>query len=179
MPWNVAWPTTAQGYKEVPIEDRAQELLRYNEGGGGTWSSPDGHQWTMYFFKWYPGRTAGLFIKNHRPDVCLPATGMTQRGDVQHKLITVNNVTLPIRSYVFSSGPTLYHVYYGYRDGAMPDAATQDYENWTAGGRLDAVRRGKRDIGTQMLELVAHGYTTDEEAERAIQEQLAAMISRG
>ena len=40
--------------------------------------SADGHNWSMYFFKWLPGRTAGLFIKNHRPDICLPASGMIQ-----------------------------------------------------------------------------------------------------
>jgi hypothetical protein len=51
----------------VPVTPEAQELLRYNEGGGGSWTGADGKLWTMYFFKWLPGRTAGLFIKNHRP----------------------------------------------------------------------------------------------------------------
>ncbi|MBA2431160.1 MAG: exosortase/archaeosortase family protein [Chthoniobacterales bacterium] len=177
-PWNVTWPTDAPKWSEVPIEDRAQELLRYNEGGGGTWAGQDGRQWTMYFFRWLPGRTAGLFIKNHRPDVCLPATGMTQIGGVKHQVMTANGVTLPIRSYVFSSGPQLYHVYYCYWDGTMPDVATQDHENWTAAGRLQAVKRGKRDIGTQMLEIVAHGYANEEEAQRAVQEQLEGIVTR-
>jgi hypothetical protein len=122
QPWGVAWPKEARGWKEVPIADQAQELLRYNEGGGGAWVGPDGHHWTMYFFKWLPGRTAGLFIKNHRPDVCLPASGMTLRGGVQNKLMEVNGVKLPIRSYVFENGPTLLHVYYCYWDGSPPRA---------------------------------------------------------
>ena len=61
----------------------------------------------MYFFRWLPGRTAGLFVKNHRPDICLPASGMKQRGAMQNKLLTVNDVALPIRSYVFEDNGRL------------------------------------------------------------------------
>ncbi|MBA2270848.1 MAG: exosortase/archaeosortase family protein [Chthoniobacterales bacterium] len=178
-PWSVAWPEQARNWKTVPIADEAQDLLRYNEGGGGSWTAGDGSDWTMYFFKWYPGRTAGLFIKNHRPDVCLPASGMQLRGGVNYKRMNVNGVSLPIRSYVFTSGATVLHVYYCYWDGSTADTDTQDQENWTAAGRLEAVRRGKRDIGTQMLELVAAGYETEEEAEKAVHEQLSHIVRRG
>ncbi|MDQ2918597.1 MAG: exosortase/archaeosortase family protein [Verrucomicrobiota bacterium] len=177
--WNVAWPEKAQNWKSIPVAEQAQELLRYNEGGGGTWSDESGRAWTMYFFKWLPGRTAGLFIKNHRPDICLPASGMTLQRGAENKLFEINGVRLPIRSYVFESGSTLLHVYYCYWDGSPPENAPQDQENWTAAGRLDAVRRGKREVGTQMLEIVAAGYNTDAEAEKAVREQLSNVIRRG
>lgn len=173
-PWSVVWPKEARDWKDVPIADQAAQLLRYNEGGGGSWSGEDGHQWTMFFFKWLPGRTAGLFIKNHRPDICLPASGMTLRGSVEHKRFVINGVTLPIRAYVFEAGSTLLHVYYCYWDGSL--AQGQDEENWTAAGRLEAVRRGKRDVGTQMLEIVAAGYDDGATAERAVREQLTRII---
>ena len=178
-PWTIAWPTTARDWKEVPIADQATQLLRYNEGGGGSWRGVDGHQWTMFFFKWLPGRTAGLFIKNHRPDICLPASGMTLRGGVQHKRFVVDGVTLPIRSYVFETGSTLLHVYYCYWDGSPTDTRPQDQENWTAAGRLEAVRRGKREVGTQMLEIVAAGFQDEAEAENAVRAQLTLIIRRG
>ena len=101
---------------------------------------------------------------------------MTLRGGVQNKLMEVNGVKLPIRSYVFENGPTLLHVYYCYWDGSPPESAPQDQENWTASGRMDAVRHGKRDIGTQMLELVASGYQTEAEAEEAVRAQLALVV---
>lgn len=179
VPWGVAWPTTARNWKAVPVAEQAQELLRYNEGGGGEWAGADGRQWTMYFFKWLPGRTAGLFIKNHRPDICLPASGMKLRGGVQNKVLSVNGVALPIRSYVFENGPALLHVYYCYWDGSPPETAPQDQENWSASGRLEAVRRGKRDVGTQMLEIVASGYQNEAEAEHAVREQLTQVVHRG
>lgn len=178
-PWSIAWPKEAQQWKSVEVAEQAQELLRYNEGGGGSWSGEDGRQWMMYFFKWLPGRTAGLFIKNHRPDICLPASGMKMRGGVQNKLMAVNGVTLPIRSYVFESGARLLHVYYCYWDGSPPETAPQDQENWTAAGRMEAVRRGKREVGTQMLEIVASGYDNEADAEQAVRRQLSLVIHPG
>jgi exosortase len=175
-PWTVAWPTQAANWKQVPIEESAQGLLRYNEGGGGDWTGDDGHNFSMYFFKWLPGRTAGLFIKNHRPDICLPASGMKLRGGVQNKLITVNGIPLPIRSYVFENGGRSLHVFYCYWDGTPPEPGMVDHENWTAAGRLEAVRKGKRDVGTQMLEIVAWGYDNDEKAEQAALEQLSKIV---
>ena len=174
-PWKITWPTQAANWKEVPVDESAQGLLRYNEGGGGTWFA-DGHNWNMYFFKWLPGRTAGLFIKNHRPDICLPASGMTQRGGVRNKLLTVNGVPLPIRSYVFENAGRPLHVFYCYWDGTPPEAGMLDQENWTATGRLAAVKRGKRDVGTQMLEIVVWGYDDAAKAEQAALEQLRQII---
>jgi exosortase len=177
--WTVAWPTQASNFQTIPVAEQAQELLRYNEGGGGAWTGDDGHQWGMFFFRWLPGRTAGLFVKNHRPDICLPATGMTQIGGVQYKLFTINGVPLPIRSYVFRSGSEPLHVYYCYWDGSVPNPAKVNEENWTASGRLEAVRAGKRDVGTQMLEIVAWGYEQDKMAEQAVRAQLEKIIRRG
>jgi exosortase len=178
-PWTVTWPSEARNWQSVPITDNAQELLRYNEGGGGAWTGDDGHNWNMFFFRWLPGRTAGLFIKNHRPDICLPASGMTQRGALQNKLLTVNDVPLPIRSYVFENNGQLLHVFYCYWDGTPPQPGMVDRENWTPLGRLEAVRNGKRDVGTQMLEIVAWGYDDDKKAEQAALEQLSKIVRRG
>ncbi len=75
--WSVAWPTSERDYRSEPISATVETLLRYNEGGAGTWRSADGRRWMMYSFRWLPGRTAALFIKNHRPEICLPATGLT------------------------------------------------------------------------------------------------------
>ena len=54
-----------------------------------------------------------------------------------------------------------------------------DQENWTPAGRLAAVKRGKRDVGTQMLEIVAWGYDDPAKAEQAVLEQLRQIIRPG
>jgi exosortase len=177
--WAVEWPSHARDFKSIPVAQQAQELLRYNEGGGGAWRSNDGHQFGMYFFRWLPGRTAALFIKNHRPDICLPASGMKQIGNEERKLITVKGVPLPIRSYVFDNHGIPLHVYYCYWNGTVPHVATINDENWTASGRLRAVRDGKREVGAQMLEIVAWGYDQAQLAEEAIRNQLENIIRPG
>lgn len=177
-PWTVTWPSQALNWTAVPVAESARELLRYNEGGGGTWTGSDGHDWNLYFFRWLPGQTAGLFVKNHRPDICLPASGMQQRGAMKNKLLTVNDVSLPIRSYVFDNNGRALHVFYCYWDGTPIDSAT-NYENWTPLGRLDAAWRGKRDVGTQMLEIVAWDYDDDEKAEQAALTQLRKIVHHG
>jgi hypothetical protein len=163
----------------VPIAESAQDLLRYNEGGGGTWNAQDGHKWNMFFFRWLPGRTAGLFVRNHRPDICLPATGMKQRGSMQSKVLTVNDVTLQVRTYVFDNNGRSLHVFYCYWDGTAPEPGAIDHEDWTPLGRLDAVRKAKRDVGSQMLEIIGWGYENDQQAEQAALAELSRIIKPG
>jgi hypothetical protein len=104
---------------------------------------------------------------------------MKLRGNAGSKLLTVNGIPLPIRSYVFENGGRLLHVFYCYWDGTPPDPSMANYENWTAAGRLESVKRGKRDVGTQMLEIVAWGYEDEAKAEQAALEQLQQIIRPG
>jgi len=179
--WSVNWPASENDYKSVPVPTEAENLLRYNEGGSGTWQGNDGRPWMMYFFRWFPGRSAALFVKIHRPDVCLPASGMTLSHDSGLRLINVNGASLPIRSYRFYDRGTPLHVFYCYSDGrsSYENAAAAEREDWTMGGRLRAAWQGRRDVGAQMLEVVVWGYEDDREAEEALQRQLATIIQLG
>jgi len=176
--WTAQWPESAQDYAAVPIPPATQGILRYDHGGGASWNGPDAHNWMMYFFQWLPGRTAALFVKIHRPDVCLPASGLTLRRDAGIRLIEVNGVKLPVRYYNFDDHGTPLHVIYCYWDARSTyesaDAAVE--EDWTARGRIRAALKGRREIGAQMLELVVWGYQDDAEAKRALESQLAAII---
>jgi hypothetical protein len=176
--WAVFWPTSQRDYQPVPIAPESEALLRYNQGGGATWQTSDGHRWMMYFFRWFPGRTAALFIKIHRPDICLPASGLTMSRDDGIRLITINGVNLPIRSYRFDDHGMPLHVFYCYWDArsSYENVKTATEEDWTARGRLRAAFRGRREIGAQMLELVVWGYEEDGEAKEALQRQLVETI---
>ena len=147
--WAANWPTMSPEYKTVPIPSEAEGLLRYSEGGGATWESDGGHHWTMYFFRWLPGRTAALFVKVHRPDICLPASGMTMIGDTGIRLLAINGVSLPVRSYRFDDHGIPLHVFYCYWDARSSyenvKAATE--EDWTVRGRVRAALRGRREMG--------------------------------
>jgi exosortase len=177
--WAVSWPTVETDYKSVPIAPEAEAMLRYNEGGGATWQAADGRRWMMYFFRWLPGRTAARFVKIHRPDICLPASGITMERDNGLELVAVNGVHLPVRSYRFDNRGTPLHVFYCYWDArsSYKNVADAQEEDWTARGRLRAALRGQREMGAQMLEVVVWGYQDDAEAKVALQRELSQIVT--
>jgi exosortase len=179
--WAVLWPQNQNDYKNVPIPSEAEGLLRYNEGGGATWHGPDGHQWALFFFRWFPGRTAARFLKVHRPDICLPASGRTIERDNGIRMLAVNGVNLPVRSYRFDDHGVPLHVFYCYWDArsSYESVASAEFEDWSARGRLRAAYQGRREIGAQMFELVVWGYEDDSEANGALARELAEIVRAG
>lgn len=179
--WTVRWPTSENAYNTISIPTEAQELLHYSDGGGAGWSGEDGHPWTMYFFRWEPGRTAARFVKIHRPDICLPASGLTMITDHGIRLIKINGNALPVRSYRFDDHGKPIHVFYCYWDArsSYESAESASEEDWTFRGRVRGAIRGQRDIGAQMLEVIVRGYDDDTEANAALLHQLDQMVQTG
>ncbi len=179
--WHVRWPRAAMSFQTVPIAPETENLLRYNEGGGAMWTGTNGHHWMMYFFRWLPGQTAALFVKIHRPDVCLPASGMTLVSDNGIHLLDVNGVNLPVRSYRFNDHGTPLHVFYCYWDArsSYQNEEAANEEDWTPRGRIGTALRGQREVGAQMLELVIWGYDNDDEAKNRLREELGKIIAPG
>jgi exosortase len=178
--WNVQWPTAENAYREMTIPVETRNLLRYHEGNAGTWRGDDGHPWLMYFFRWLPGRTAGLSVKIHRPDICLPATGMTLTRDNGARRLRVNGVDLHVHGYRFEDRGVPLHVLYCYGDvrAGSENAGNAEAEDWTARGRLRAALKGRPEIGA-VLELVVWGYQDDTDAEQALQHQLQQLVRIG
>jgi len=176
--WAVRWPESESNYKRVPIAPAAETLLRYNEGGGAAWEGADGRQWMMYFFRWLPGRSAARFVKVHRPDICLPASGRTMERDNGLHMLAVNGVSLPVRSYRFDDRGVPLHVFYCYWDArsSYENVSSAESEDWSSRGRLRAALQGRREIGAQMLEVVVWGYQDDAEASEALARELGQVI---
>jgi exosortase len=179
--WAVQWPASESNYKSVPITSEAESLLQYNEGGGASWEGADGHQWLMFFFRWLPGRTAARFTKVHRPDICLPASGRTMERDKGLRMLNVNGVNLPIRSYRFQDRGAPLHVFYCYWDArsSYETAAAAVLEDWSFRGRVRAALQGRREIGAQILEIVVWGYEDDNEANDALARELGRVVRVG
>ncbi len=178
--WTVSWPTSAPNYQTVPIAPESAALLQYSDGGGASWQAADARRWTMYFFNWLPGRTAALFVKIHRPDVCLPASGLTMEHDSGMKVVLVNGVNLPVRAYRFDDHGIPLHVFYCYWDARSnyDNVAAAEEEDWTALGRIRAALRGRREVGAQMLEIVVWNYDDDAAANEALEKELAAIVHK-
>jgi len=178
--WNVEWPTAANAYKPMTIPVETRNLLRYHEGSAGVWKGEDGHPWLMYFFRWLPGRTAGLSVKIHRPDICLPATGMILNRDNGIRLLRVNGIDLHVHAYRFDDRGVPLHVLYCYGDvrSDRGNLSGAEQEDWTARGRVRAALKGRPEIGA-VLELVVWGYQDDADADQATQRELARLVRSG
>jgi exosortase len=174
--WHVQWPTDETAFQVVPIPPETKTLLHYDEGSGGTWKR-DGRSWMLYFFRWSPGRTAGLSVKIHRPEICLPATGMTLTHDDGGRLLTINGTDLYVHSYRFNDRGEPLHVLYCYGDvrSRADRAVGAEPEDWTARGRLRAALRKRPEIGA-VLELAAWGHRDDAEAYEVMQAELAKLV---
>jgi exosortase len=179
--WSVRDPVASGVYEKIAIPPETQRILNSDESASGKWTGPDGHQWLMYFFRWLPGRTAALFVKIHRPDVCLPASGLTMMSETGVRLREINGVTLPIRTYRFDAHGTPLHVLYCYWDGRSSYERTEtvNEEDWSAKGRVRSALRGRREVGAQMLELIVWGYEDDAAADAALSDQLEKIVARG
>ena len=178
--WAVQWPTTEDTYKPMTIPVETRNLLRYHEGAAGKWRGDDGHPWVMYFFRWLPGRTAGLNVKIHRPDICLPATGMVLTRDNGTRRLSVNGVDFHAHAYRFEDRGMPLHVLYCYGDlrAGSEHVGNAEQEDWTARGRLRAALKGRPEIGA-VLELVVWGYHEDAEADQAMERQLQTLVRTG
>ena len=94
------------------------------------------------------------------------------------RMLAVNGVTLPVRSYRFDDRGVPLHVFYCYWDArtSYENAAAAESEDWSARGRLRAALQGRREIGAQMLEIVVWGYQDDSEASEALARELSQVI---
>jgi exosortase len=174
--WHVQWPTEESTFRVVPMPPETKTLLHYDQGSAGMWKT-EGRPWMLYFFRWSPGQTAGLSIKIHRPEICLPATGMTLTSDDGGRLLAINGVDLYAHSYRFNDRGESLHVLYCYGDVRSPEgrAFSAEQEDWTARGRLRAAFKGRPEIGT-VLELAVWGYRDDAEAYDAMQRELRKLV---
>jgi exosortase/archaeosortase family protein len=174
--WTVTWPVAQNGYREMPIPENAQAILRCNEHQGAAWRDDSGNTFMVYFLRWDPGRNSAQLAKGHRPEICLPGTGaklIEDLGDIQVELGTL---TLPFRQYVFEARGGTLHVFYC----LWPDRVSRQehaiVEDGSLASRLEAVRLGKRHVGQRVLEVAIAGPTKPEQGLQALQEQLPTFL---
>ena len=181
--WTVALPTDAPGFKPLPVDDVSRSLLRYDVGLSAHWRLPDadgpgaGGDCTLFFFRWEPGRTSATLAAMHQPTTCLPASGLTQIADGGVLSIPgPGGGTLPVHAYEFQLRRQHLFVYY---------VVWQDQSGYEVPGagsgqsvreRLDAVRRGQRNLGQQTLEMVLTGPATAAQAAAAARAQIERVV---
>jgi exosortase len=190
--WEIQWPQNASNFHEIKIDDEKRRILRFDRGRAAAWTLPalnstDAASWaakplncTLYFFRWNSGKNSALLASLHRPDVCLPAVGWNQTGDMGVKKYSVGpDLSLPFRHFEFRHGTgdestqQVAHAFYClWEDVVSPAAAksqlpdmTTSPSEWTRDERIRAVLEGRRHLGQQVMELVIQGRGALDEKE--------------
>ena len=178
--WTVRWPENRPDFREHPIPQTVRQALAYNEGRQASWEEPDGSQWQMYAFRWYPGRISTVAARQHRPEVCLPAAGRTLVAEHAPIVIRTGAVAVPFRTYEFSNqGQPLFVFFCLWETGQRDTTASGLPQAYTRRSLLERVRIGQRNLGQQSVEVIVSGLTSAEAAAAAFQQMAPGMIHAG
>jgi len=172
--WTMVLPEDNSTYQSLPITEDEHQLLRFDNVKQGRWQGADGKAWQAFYFDWRAGRVAGYLAKRHTPDICLPAVGMTLQTGPTLTVVKVDDLELPVRSYVFSdSGGTLYV----FQCHWEPGAAAAGYAGESA--RFNLIRgiwAGRGNKGQKVFEIIVSGYNDLPTAQAAVERELEKLI---
>ena len=158
----------------VRIPDAAQALIRSDRTSTARWKTPDGGQWTVFFFEWEFGPAfARVAAQMHRPDLCLPASGRELHESRDPIPFAIGDLTVPLRAFSFREGNEMLFVYHGISQvrsaRGLQHGPLDVYKQIAA---LQSVLWRERDIGQQVIELVLTGYRDSDSADAAVARML-------
>jgi exosortase/archaeosortase family protein len=173
--WMVAWPTNDASFKELPLEGKTRQILRYDEGRCAAWEE-GGLKWQAVFLRWKPGRTAIHLAQNHTPAVCMTAAGHTLNAISPQEWFQVNGLRMPFLAYQVTDAPRPFFVFYCLWDDR---ASAQGFETMslTYGNRLAPVLAGLRNPGQRSIEIAVSGPDNAAEAEAVLRAELERLIT--
>jgi exosortase len=177
--WKLNWPPKNPSFQERSVPAITWEMLKYDEGHYGTWTSEDNLNWLMYAFKWNPGKIAASSASSHSPDVCLTAAGKTLvHIDDNRCTITIGSVTLPFRRYEFEENGHVVFVFYCLWEEAAPGRSfAQDAVSQLKDVRLKNVLDGRRNLGERSIEIMVSGADNAKSAQTAMARELQKLIT--
>jgi hypothetical protein len=151
----IRWPENESTFRYLPMQDEAQHVLLCTESRLATWFDSGGGGWTLFAFRWAPGRTAAQSARLHRPENCFTASGAVLKRELETTTVMIDAVPITFRSYLFERNGVPLLVFYTIWEEANPDRLSgkilQDYSGLS---RLQRVLTHERNLGQQSLEFV-------------------------
>jgi hypothetical protein len=174
--WDVRWPESSPGFREIPIDEGVRGALRFDEGREVWWRLPaalpadPAGACFLFFFRWEPGTSTILRARAHRPDICLPSAGWRKTADSGSRSYAVApEAALRFRHFTFvrdaqpSQHRRFAHAFFCLREDKMRVGDQRSNEasldpgvpgNWSPTDRVRVVREGLRNPGQQVMELI-------------------------
>jgi hypothetical protein len=173
--WNVSLPETLTSFRPVELPPRTVDMLRFDESATGSWTTDQGAQWALYFFRWNPKSMQSVIrARGHRPEVCLRASGLQRVSGPTPDPMTAGPLRLPFHKYVFETGNgPLYVFFLLWEDGQDQQKGMRTIE---PSDRLGWVLARRKHLAQQTLEIICNGYNSLDEADQAVRERLPSLI---
>jgi exosortase len=174
--WAVRVPASS---KPISISPNVWVQLRYDSAIAAS-CVESGRTWTLFFFDWEFGPMfSRISAQNHRPDICLPATGFELQQDRGTLVFQVDGVPLPFHAYSFCHGKELMFVYHG----VWPFRSERGVQRGPlAEGKYAASLRSvlwrERRMGQQSAELFISGCANSARADDAFTQFIPQLLRR-
>jgi exosortase len=173
--WTAAFPINNPTFKTLPMDANTEYLLRFDEGRQGEWQEADGSRWQAFYFNWFPGRVAGYLAKRHTPEACLPAAGWKLLSGPDLMVMSVKNIELPMRHYVFENAGNSLQVFQCRWEAGMSQRAYVQDES-SEFNLIRGIWAGRGKYGQKVLEIIVTGYPDADQAKAAVARQLQTLI---
>ena len=177
----VQLPTNKLHFREIEITKEVRSQLQYDRGVSAGWSNQDGTHWQLFYFRWDPGvsvnnRMRVHLAKRHRPDVCLPASGLRLQQEYEPTVLNIGETVFPFRTYRFGEDNAPLFVFHCIReDGTPPGVSGNVRKSHTS--RFSAAWSGNRGLGQRVIEIVIWGVADLTEAQASLRRELPALLS--
>ena len=173
--WTLTFPRDNPTLKDLPMDAKTRNLLRFDEAKQAAWSESDGTQWQAFYFGWLPGRVAGYLAKRHTPEICFAATGRKLLSGPKLTMMNVHGVDLPIRCYVFETEAGIVQVFQCRWEAGVGSEAYVEHES-ARYNLIRAIWAGRGNKGQKVLEFIISGVDDPEQAKQALARQLEKLI---
>jgi hypothetical protein len=175
--WSISPP---EGSTAVEISKWTADLLMADESLARKWTDPEENQWQLYFFRWKAGPVRSrLLAQLHRPEICLPATGLLLNERRVPIAVSIEGVRREFNAYTFTHDGLPTFVYWG----AWEDRSARAIQNGNLSESLpvaafQTVMWRERHLGQEVLELAVSGCADANEADGALRRLIPLLIIR-
>ncbi|MEZ5325588.1 MAG: exosortase/archaeosortase family protein [Verrucomicrobiales bacterium] len=153
------------------ISSAAREMLRFSEGEHAVWIPKAGVRCDVFYLDWEPGQISS-FANVHRPDICLPASGI-ELSENGRWVATAVGTDIAFETWRASGA----HVFFSRWDGDRKIGGLQGGTGRL--GRLKKALQGESIEARQSLEILVTGVDDVAEARAMVQQLVAAAVSAG
>jgi hypothetical protein len=168
------------GAKVESLPASTLSLLGCDQTCAAIWDDDMGAHWKAFFLEWLPRRSrTALLAQVHRPEVCLPSTGLTEAGSRRTLRISVAGFDLTFKSLHFRDprGADAFVFYCPWEIIPGEPGRNAVFSDSTRTTSFRRAWQRERVIGQQVIELIVTGMSSREGAEASLRGQLGVLIT--